>query len=69
MTPPPMTSRRFGISRRLTASCAPMICLPSNLKVGISIVDEPVAMTIAFVASIVSMRAFARLHLDRASDR
>jgi hypothetical protein len=49
--PPPMTSMRFGISRRLTASRAPMICLPSNLKVGISIVVAPVAITIAFFAS------------------
>ncbi len=53
--PPPMTSSRFGTSRRLTASLAPMICLPSNLKLGISIVDEPVAITIALVASIVSV--------------
>ena len=63
--PPPMTRRRFGISRRLTASLAPMICLPSNLKVGSSIVDEPVAMTMAFVASIVSVAALAVFTLDR----
>ena len=55
MTPPPMTSRRFGISRRLTASLAPITCLPSNLNVGISIVDAPVASTMPFVASTVSV--------------
>ena len=42
-----------------------MICLPSNLNVGISMVDEPVAMTIAFVASMVSFVPSALLDLER----
>ncbi len=61
MMPPPMMSMRLGISRRLTASLAPMICLPSNLKLGISMVVAPLAMTIALVAwmtSVVPSRVF-----------
>ena len=61
--PPPMTRRRLGTSRRLTASLAPMICLPSNLKLGISMVVAPVAMTMPLVASMISVvpsRVFTR---------
>ena len=55
MTPPPMTSNRLGTLRKLTASRAPMICLPSNLNAGSSMVELPVARTMAFDASMVSV--------------
>jgi hypothetical protein len=55
MMPPPITTRRFGTSRRLTASFAPMICLPSNLKGGSSMVLAPVASTMAFSALTISL--------------